>query len=74
MNKKMLIIAFLLMAAKLYAQPLPPSNPVPLDGGLFWISVAGVMYGISKSNSKKPPNDARRIPIDDNPSSPFEQE
>ena len=33
--------------------PPPPPPPFPVDGGLFALFAAGVLYGISKLRSKK---------------------
>lgn len=36
-----------------YAQPRPPSVPVPLDGGLLALLAAGAAVGVRKINNTK---------------------
>ncbi len=50
-----LILLLLFLPVFIYAQPLPPSTPVPLDGGLIALLAAGAVYGVkrySNNNSK----------------------
>ena len=30
------------------AQPMPPDDEIPIDGGLTFLSLAGVAYGVKK--------------------------
>jgi len=54
---KQLIISLILLlsfAAICNAQPLPPTeNPVPLDGGVLGLLVAGADYGVKKVRDKR---------------------
>lgn len=44
-----ILLAFVLLAPVfVYAQPRPPSVPVPLDGGIVALLAAGAMYGAKK--------------------------
>ncbi|TVQ75947.1 MAG: hypothetical protein EA358_10605 [Flavobacteriales bacterium] len=46
-----ILLAFVLLAPVfVYAQPRPPSVPVPLDGGIVALLAAGAMYGAKKYN------------------------
>lgn len=63
MKKSFLTLVLLLFAAICtYAQDLPPGDTglfeevqdVPVDGGLGFLLVAGIGYGIKKLYSKKP--------------------
>jgi predicted neutral ceramidase superfamily lipid hydrolase len=36
----------------LFAQPAPPSIPVPLDGGLVLLLAAGALYGSYRKKSQ----------------------
>ncbi|TNE80527.1 MAG: hypothetical protein EP332_07255 [Bacteroidetes bacterium] len=44
--KKMLVLGFLMTLAEVaMAQPLPPPNPTPIDGGLSLLLAAGGALG-----------------------------
>ena len=45
------IITFLLVPiSDIFAQPPPPPPPnIPIDGGIGWLIVAGVAYGVKKN-------------------------
>ncbi|TVQ79270.1 MAG: hypothetical protein EA358_03775 [Flavobacteriales bacterium] len=52
MNRKLgflvLSVIILFSPVFVYAQPRPPSVPVPLDGGLVALLIAGAAYGAKK--------------------------
>jgi hypothetical protein len=51
--KFIITLSLLLLACCAYAQPLPPTpDPVPLDGGIIGLLVAGAVYGVNKINLK----------------------
>lgn len=51
--KRTILTILLLVPLFIYAQPRPPITPVPLDGGLIALLVAGAAYGIKNYKSKK---------------------
>jgi len=52
--KAILFFSLFIIADSMFAQgPPPPPPPLPLDGGLFALFAAGVLYGISKLRGKK---------------------
>lgn len=56
--KKLLILAsFVLCSVVTYAQPQPPNNPVPLDGGISLLIAAGAAFGAKKVYDVKKAND-----------------
>ncbi len=54
LKKYLLTFAFILLVAYTYAQPgTPIDNPVPLDGGIIALLVAGATYGAKRVYTKK---------------------
>ena len=52
--KVILVFSIFIFADSIFAQgPPPPPPPLPLDGGLFALFAAGVIYGINRLRSKK---------------------
>ena len=51
-STRILIVLLLFVPVFIYAQPRPPSIPVPLDGGLIALLAAGAVYGSKKYYSK----------------------
>lgn len=48
MKKILLLAVFVGLGYVASAQPGNPNNPVPLDGGLSLLAVAGAAYGFKK--------------------------
>ncbi len=52
--KAFIFICLFIIADVAFAKgPPPPKPPVPIDGGLFALFAAGVVYGISRLRSEK---------------------
>jgi len=52
--KTVLFISLFVIADSVFAQgPPPPPPPYPIDGGIFALFAAGIIYGISKLRNKK---------------------
>ena len=43
-----LTLIFILILGNALCQPGDPPEPVPLDGGLLWLLLAGAGYGVKK--------------------------
>ncbi len=51
--KAVLFFSLFIIADSIFAQDGPPTPPgYPIDGGLFALFAAGVIYGINKLRSK----------------------
>lgn len=48
MKKIFTTLCLLTLVVVAYAQPGPPSNPVPLDGGISLLIAAGAAFGAKK--------------------------
>jgi len=53
MKRIIFTLSLIAAAGFLYAQPLNPNNPVPLDGGLSLLLAAGATYGAGKLYQNK---------------------
>ncbi len=52
--KAVLVFSIFIIADSVFAQgPPPPPPPYPIDGGIFALFAAGIIYGISKLRNKK---------------------
>ena len=51
--KTVLFIGLFMIVDVVFAAPPPPKPIVPIDGGLFALFAAGILYGISKLRGKK---------------------
>lgn len=47
-KKIILLFIFLLIVEKIIAQPPPPPVGLPIDGGIGFLFIAGVLYGMCK--------------------------
>jgi hypothetical protein len=47
------LIILIISSSSLFAQPLNPNTPVPLDGGLVTLLVAGAAYGVKKLKASR---------------------
>lgn len=50
--KKVFVLLTLLISNVLFSQPAAPQTPVPLDGGLGILFLAGVVYTIKVNGEK----------------------
>ncbi len=57
MKKFLILASFVLCSVVTYAQPQPPNNPVPLDGGISLLIAAGAAFGAKKVYDVKKAND-----------------
>jgi hypothetical protein len=52
--KTLLAISLIMFASSAFAQgPPPPPPPLPIDGGIFALFAAGVLYAIKKIRDNK---------------------
>lgn len=53
--KTVLVFSIFIIADSVFAQGPPPPPPplTPIDGGIFALFTAGIIYGISKLRNKK---------------------
>ena len=49
----LLCFSFMLFGTKAYSPPPPPGEELPIDGGLSWLLVSGVAYGIYALKRRK---------------------
>jgi len=52
-KKLFLLVVFMTFTNVLFASPPPPPPGLPVDGGIGYLIVSGILYGVFKLRNKK---------------------